>query len=672
MITALFFLSQVWAQGLGEFPSYNLQWLRPSVDGHSFLWLSDSQMDPAGSWMMQNTSSIELEPLSYVSYNETKTVLIQQLLRNDTDFTFSLGSVRIHTSIPVVSVMANDVREFKGLGEIRTGIKYSITDQRNDKFGVALRSEVLTPTGDHEDTRYIQDEQASYIGELVLDTYKPGRSWGLNAGYHHRKTLSVEDITLGSMMYLKYGTALLFEESDVVFSAEVNFNRQVTSKQQALEVGAAMRLPLTLGEDLYLRGGINAGVLQSLGTPTIRGAVALQYDPRTHFRKRVYALSTLEKRCANNASIQCPDSDNDGIQDWIDICPLQPETINGITDDDGCPEGHPMEYTYTESIVKVLLNDVREEALDDPVSETEVVQPLKNESLDNTDVTEATIPDVVEERDMEEDVVYNIDISDLEIVGEHDDRDKDGIVDLEDLCIAEPEDNDGFLDNDGCPDNDNDEDGIPDKWDACPLLASLNQGGCPDENDEFFWDFDNDGIADTDDLCWEIPETINAFDDHDGCPDEIPSELVEIAGTVEGIQFRTGSARLSSSSNDTLRKVRKALLKYPQLTLSIEGHTDDVGKRERNIVLSEDRALAVEEWLLKKGIEKERISSVGYGPDKPIGDNETEKGRTENRRVEMLYRMNITDGDTENTAEKEGNEQENNETKSDKKSDTAK
>ena len=67
MIGALILISQVWAQGLGEFPSYNLQWLRPSVDGHSFLWLSDSQMDPAGSWMMQNTSSIELEPLSYVS-----------------------------------------------------------------------------------------------------------------------------------------------------------------------------------------------------------------------------------------------------------------------------------------------------------------------------------------------------------------------------------------------------------------------------------------------------------------------------------------------------------------------------------------------------------------------------------------------------------------------------
>ena len=126
-----------------------------------------------------------------------------------------------------------------------------------------------------------------------------------------------------------------------------------------------------------------------IGTPTIRGAVAFQYDPRLHFRKRVYALSTLEKRCANNASIQCPDSDNDGIQDWIDTCPLQPETKNGITDDDGCPEGRPMGQIYTESIVNIILNDVQSE----PVSEPEVVNPLQN----NTDETEVTKSELTQE-----------------------------------------------------------------------------------------------------------------------------------------------------------------------------------------------------------------------------------------------------------------------------------
>ena len=122
------------------------------------------------------------------------------------------------------------------------------------------------------------------------------------------------------------------------------------------------------------------------------------------------------------------------------------------------------------------------------------------------------------------------------------------------------------------------------------------------------------------------------------------------------ITFATNSASISPNFNPVLQDVVTVVNQYEKTVLLIEGHTDDVGKRERNIVLSEDRAVAVEEWLLKKGIEKERISSVGYGPDKPIGDNETEEGRTENRRVEMLYRMNVTDDDPNDNNKKEGNE----------------
>ena len=79
------------------------------------------------------------------------------------------------------------------MGEILNGYQVLYYGSRNDNL-VSHYARVLTPTGKSEDTRYTQDEQASYIGELVLDTYKPGRSWAINAGYHHRKSLSVEDI----------------------------------------------------------------------------------------------------------------------------------------------------------------------------------------------------------------------------------------------------------------------------------------------------------------------------------------------------------------------------------------------------------------------------------------------------------------------------------------------
>jgi OmpA-OmpF porin, OOP family len=99
------------------------------------------------------------------------------------------------------------------------------------------------------------------------------------------------------------------------------------------------------------------------------------------------------------------------------------------------------------------------------------------------------------------------------------DTDGDGIEGAADQCPTEPEDLDGYEDNDGCPDNDNDLDTIPDKQDKCPGRAEDQDGfqdndGCPEA------DNDNDGIADTGDRCPNEPESKNGYKDDDGCPDE--------------------------------------------------------------------------------------------------------------------------------------------------------
>jgi len=98
------------------------------------------------------------------------------------------------------------------------------------------------------------------------------------------------------------------------------------------------------------------------------------------------------------------------------------------------------------------------------------------------------------------------------------DSDKDGIPDKEDDCPYEPEDKDGFEDEDGCPDPDNDQDGILDVDDECPDDPEDKDGfededGCPDE------DNDQDGILDVDDKCPNDPEDKDNFEDEDGCPD---------------------------------------------------------------------------------------------------------------------------------------------------------
>ena len=101
------------------------------------------------------------------------------------------------------------------------------------------------------------------------------------------------------------------------------------------------------------------------------------------------------------------------------------------------------------------------------------------------------------------------------------DRDGDGIKDDVDKCPDDPEDYDGFEDEDGCPDPDNDKDGIPDELDACPNDPETYNGykdedGCPDD---VVRDRDGDGIPDDVDKCPDEPEDFDGFEDEDGCPD---------------------------------------------------------------------------------------------------------------------------------------------------------
>ncbi|RYY96023.1 MAG: OmpA family protein, partial [Chitinophagaceae bacterium] len=101
------------------------------------------------------------------------------------------------------------------------------------------------------------------------------------------------------------------------------------------------------------------------------------------------------------------------------------------------------------------------------------------------------------------------------------------------------------------------------------------------------------------------------------------------------IYFATGSARLLASSNAALNEVVKLLNEDKDLKLSIEGHTDNVGKDDYNQKLSEDRAASVKTYLLNKGIDASRLQSQGFGETTPIADNKTAAGRSRNRRVVM-------------------------------------
>ncbi len=204
------------------------------------------------------------------------------------------------------------------------------------------------------------------------------------------------------------------------------------------------------------------------------------------------------------------------------------------------------------------------------------------------------------------------------------DSDHDGIADPDDLCPYE-----AGASEKGCPDPDPDEDGVVLPCDICPKEKGTPPDGCPVR------DSDGDGFLDDEDECVNEPETKNGFEDDDGCPDEVPKEVEKFTGAIEGIQFFQGSAKIRATSEKKLQEAVDVLAKFPSVRLEITGHTSSEGDDEFNQKLSEDRAQAVVDWLVERGVSRDRLKARGAGSSEPVADNDTALGRTQNRRIEF-------------------------------------
>ena len=204
------------------------------------------------------------------------------------------------------------------------------------------------------------------------------------------------------------------------------------------------------------------------------------------------------------------------------------------------------------------------------------------------------------------------------------DKDGDGVLDKNDKCpdIAGP------ADNEGCPYPDSDKDGIADKDDKCPDTAGLGRyQGCPVP------DTDGDGINDEEDKCPDVKGVVQK----NGCPEEeVKKEIVQkVEYAAQRIQFKVNSAELLTESFKVLDDVAAILKSNPEIKVSIEGHTSRDGAYATNMKLSESRANKVKSYLESKGIDANRLSAVGFGPDKPLNDGKTAIEKAKNRRVEL-------------------------------------
>ena len=305
----------------------------------------------------------------------------------------------------------------------------------------------------------------------------------------------------------------------------------------------------------------------------------------------------------------CPlDEDNDGVPDYLDHCLGTPAAALGTIDSVGCPidsdqDGVPDYLDRCPNTPKEALGQTNEEGC-----------PIDSDQDGVADYLDRC-PGTPKE------AIGHVDAQGCEL-----DSDGDGIPDYLDRCPGTPEG--ASVDENGC-ELDTDGDGVPDWRDECPktrkeALGHTDEKGCD-------LDSDHDGVPDWQDEC----PMVAGVKENKGCP-EVKREIRQLLKkAMQGIEFETARATIKPASYPLLDEIAQQFIDNPSFIIEVQGHTDNTGNAEKNMELSQNRANAVRDYLISKGVPAERMTAHGYGQDRPISDNSTKAGRAKNRRVEF-------------------------------------
>jgi len=349
-------------------------------------------------------------------------------------------------------------------------------------------------------------------------------------------------------------------------------------------VGGVLESWETLNFQLPINLGVNIRFGDHAFVNTQAGFRKSLDGKRDHFQYGIglgFYLGKVEKP---EKEIKVRDKDRDGIDDFGDDCPDVP----GVAAFKGCP-------------------DTDSDGIEDRIDICPEI-PGTKETNGCPDADKDTFADDVDDCPDTPGTLNGCP-----------DDDADGIANQDDDCPEQA----GPASSRGCPVSDRDGDGVPDSEDKCPDVAGP-LSGCPDS--------DNDGFADNIDRCPEAAAPLSK----DGCP-EIRKEDKEVLDyAVQAVQFEFSKAKLKPVSFPVLDQVRGVLDKYPGYQLQISGHTDSIGDAVANEALSIKRANSCYLYLVSKGVDANRLIVTGFGESQPIADNNTEEGRSLNRRVEFL------------------------------------
>jgi outer membrane protein OmpA-like peptidoglycan-associated protein len=401
----------------------------------------------------------------------------------------------------------------------------------------------------------------------------------------------------------------------------------VTAPQPVRTSGSALTFPVSLGMELPLSPGVSLD-LHASAHPTTTDDLNPLHDGSPDMLLQ-FGVGIIVRPISRRL-----DSDNDGLTDSRER-ELGTDPFRADTDGDGLCDGDEVDTFRTDP----LNPDTDGDGLTDG---KEAHDYLTNPRLRDNDDDGLT--------DGEEVHNYHTDPRMM-------DTDGDGLSDGDEVnfCHTNPL----LADSDGDSLTDLEEVHL---YRTNPLVADTDADGLSDFDEIRTYgtspskpDTDGDGLNDGDEVlsyrtnplmpdtdrgalgdAQEVKKGMNPLDPDDDAPKKIVEAPVGSTIAVNAIVFEKGSARLLAISEGTLRQASIVLREHPAIAVEIRGFTDNTGTDDANLALSLARADAVRAWLVRHGVEAQRIATQGFGSSNPVAHNDTPEGRWQNRRIEFV------------------------------------
>jgi outer membrane protein OmpA-like peptidoglycan-associated protein len=571
-------------------PAFDINRYQPAERGSE--WFGADTLDFRGAVRpaLGLTGDWAFKPLAVPTSSSTHATVVQN------QFTTHFGGslviaerFRLGVNVPMVFYQNGDTgvlgaQTFRGpdstrIADSRFALDIRAFGQYGDPFTVAVGGQVFMPLGSAN--LYTGDEKPHGIVHVLLSGEKGMYVYSANLGFHTRALhTTYAGQRIGDELMLSAAAGVRLLDRKLIVGPEMWMSRQTSYGGKDFFPGEATPIEIILGghytfmQDFRAGAGMGPGFGTAYGSPDFR--ILGSFDWAPHYEPPAPS-----------------DADADGIVDKDDAC----KDVPGIRTENPATNGCPA--------------------------------PAADRDHDGIADHMDTCPDEAGNPS-----------PDMRAHGcAPKDRDHDGVHDQWDACpdeagVASPD-----MRAHGCKVKDADNDGIPDTLDACPALAGVKTAdpktnGCPAvvENK----DRDADGVMNDVDACPDEAGKPDPDPKKNGCPAAFVKEgKINI---TEQVKFQTASANLETdaATASILAAVADVLKKHPELKkVRVEGHTDNEGDVTRNKGLSARRADTVVKWLTAHGVDKSRLSSQGFGQEKPIADNKTPEGRKQNRRVEF-------------------------------------